>query len=140
VVFQVLIKIPESVETIGEEAFSHSGLSKLDLPKNIKLIKAYAFGETAITELKIENTFTFEEGKDSRGSPFENCKKLVSVEISAGFSVLPMSGMFMGCTALSKVVLPGTLKDISPSTFRKCYSLKEIVLPNSITTIGDSAF
>ena len=47
---------------------------------------------------------------------------------------------FRGCTALTKTVLPETLKFIRKAAFYGCYSLRDTVLPSSITSIGEQAF
>lgn len=50
------------------------------------------------------------------------------------------SGGFAGCTKLTSVTLPETLKIIGGKAFKGCSSLKSIIIPNSVTSISDSAF
>ena len=47
---------------------------------------------------------------------------------------------FEGCTNLSNIVLPSTIKNIGKFAFADCTSLREIELPASVTTIGAAAF
>lgn len=46
----------------------------------------------------------------------------------------------MGCSNLTEVVLPSTLKEIMGMAFRKCEALKTVVLPSSLEDIGKDAF
>jgi len=67
---------------------------------------------------------------DNLGYDSENCEFNVT---SIGNSA------FEGCTNLSSVSIPSSVKVISAGAFREC-SLSSITLPNSVTSIGSSAF
>ena len=47
---------------------------------------------------------------------------------------------FKGCTNLSSVAIPNSVKNIGRYAFSGCGSLKSIAIPNSVTSIGDQAF
>ena len=47
---------------------------------------------------------------------------------------------FAGCTDLTTVTLPNSIKNIEPLAFRNCTSLTSIIIPDYVTTIGDRAF
>ena len=47
---------------------------------------------------------------------------------------------FRGCSNLSNIVLPSTIKTIQPFAFASCYKLTEIELPAAVTEIGEEAF
>lgn len=47
---------------------------------------------------------------------------------------------FEGCTNLSNIVLPSTIKYIGKWAFADCTSLREIEIPASVTSIGGAAF
>ena len=59
------ISLPESVETIGAQAFqSCSKLTAIDIPDNVTTIKAYTFdGCTALTDIKLPSTLTVIENR-----------------------------------------------------------------------------
>ena len=48
--------------------------------------------------------------------------------------------IFQGCTSLTEVHLPNSLKEIPSNTFEGCKKLTTINFPSTLTTIGDSAF
>ena len=47
---------------------------------------------------------------------------------------------FEGCSGLTKLTLPDSLESIGDGAFRGCSGLTELILPNSVTSIGDGAF
>lgn len=46
----------------------------------------------------------------------------------------------MHSQALTKVVIPSTVKTIEGSAFNSCTSLTDIVIPSSVTTLGGTVF
>ena len=50
------------------------------------------------------------------------------------------SNAFTGCTSLTSISIPSTVKTIGSEAFKGCSSLKNIVLPNTLSAIGNSAF
>lgn len=50
------------------------------------------------------------------------------------------SDAFKGCTDMSEVVIPGTIKSIISNAFEYCSSLKEVMMPNSVTILGKEVF
>ena len=47
---------------------------------------------------------------------------------------------FSGCTVLTRLVIPSSIKIIGKEAFRGCSNLKSISIPNSVTYIGEGAF
>ena len=47
---------------------------------------------------------------------------------------------FLGCSSLSRVVLPGTVTEIADRAFSGCSSLSSVYIPNSVTIISTNAF
>ena len=47
---------------------------------------------------------------------------------------------FSGCTSLTSVVLPNSVKTIDSEAFTGCTSLKSVVIPNSVERISSGAF
>ena len=45
-----------------------------------------------------------------------------------------------GCTKITKVVLPESLKALRPNSFQKCESLEEVHLPDSLTSLPSATF
>lgn len=47
---------------------------------------------------------------------------------------------FSGCTSLTSVTIPNSVRSVGSSAFYKCIGLTSITIPESVTSIGSSAF
>ena len=47
---------------------------------------------------------------------------------------------FEYCEALTRVTIPGSVRNIEHSAFTRCVSLESVTIPNTVTNIGDYAF
>lgn len=106
------IDLPDSIERIGYYDFSGSGIERLELPKNLKVIENYAFS---------------------------NCENLLEMVIPDSVKTIG-GGAFSGCTSLKSIKLPEGLKELPPSLFRNTGKIEELVLPSGITEIPYSLF
>lgn len=153
-----LMKIPDSVESIGSNAFTGTKLwgspdnygvvyagnwvvgykgtpAGVKLEDNVKGIADYAFYNCA--------TLTSVDGLGNvahigRGA-FMNCERLDGVSIDS--VVVIKEATFMGCTTLASIDLPRDLEKIERSAFNGCVQLKEINIGRTkVTEIPDYAF
>lgn len=104
------IKIPDSVETIGNGAFYDCrDLERITLPSALQTLSTVTFYDcTALSEV----TFP---------------ASLKTIESSA----------FSGCRNLSKVKLPASLKAIQSSVFHRCSALKTVSYDGSLEQWND---
>ena len=106
------INIPDSVTTIGEEAFAEcESLTSIVIPDSVTTIGGYAFDE---------------------------CESLTSVVIGDSVTTIG-EGAFNYC-GLTSIVIPDSVTTIGEGAFSGCDSLTSIVIPDSVTTIGEAAF
>lgn len=49
-------------------------------------------------------------------------------------------GVFKGCTGITEVTIPNSVKEISAYMFEGCTGLESVVIPSSVTAIGKNAF
>ena len=131
------IEIPASVETIGASAFRATNLQSIEIPASVERIGEFTFNKcTALT------TVTFEKGsqlKEIGEYTFEN-SGLQSIEIPASVETIAFAA-FRGCTALTTVTFEqgSRLKTIGKEAFS--YSgLQSIEIPASVETIEQDAF
>ena len=111
--------LPSSVKIIREGAFYGSNITKL-IFDNVQKIENQAFANSQITTITTSNDLTFAGIKFS--------ETLTSIGASA----------FANCTAITSVVLPSSITEISSSLFLNS-SINSIEMP-SVQTINTSAF
>ena len=105
--------IPNTVTTIGEEAFS---------------------GCTELISLKISNSV-----KTIEDFAFFGCKKLTMIVFPDYLEKIGKRA-FCWCNELKSLTLPPTLTEIGDEAFYCCSGLTNIDIPNTVTTIGSEAF
>lgn len=110
------VNIPNSVNSIGIEAFGKSGLIAAVLPSSVEVV-----------------------GSDA----FRLCENLASVTIPEGVKTVGERA-FHSCTSLQYVEFPSTLTRLGGGAFHSCQSLNRVVfvpskVPGSLT-IGNGAF
>lgn len=126
---QCLEKIDLShVKFIGRSAFS--GCSNLDAGNLSAEIDKYAFEDTAIRHLEIEDISKVDE------CAYRGCDKLESVTVSNG--IIPF-GLFAGCNRLKDVTINEGITGIGESAFRNT-AIKKLILPSTVITVNDNAF
>jgi len=73
-----------------------------------------------------------------------NTNKFVSIDLSeSSITTFPYStatGTFDGCSSLTGITIPNSVKIIGRLAFYGCNNLASITIPDSVTTIGQSTF
>lgn len=124
----------DKLTTIGDQAFSESGLTSLMLPSGVSLgLRTFALCSN-LAKVTIEN------GVKSIGDgAFGYCTSLKTITIPG--SVLATGRMaFFGCTGLTSVILEEGVTTITEASFYECTNLKSVKIPTSITSIEGFAF
>jgi len=134
--------IPSTVFNIGERAFySCARLTNVTIPNNVTSIGDSAFSHSGLTSISIPNSVT-----NMGGGTFSYCKKLTRVNIGNGVTGIDStkglwsSGAFQECTSLASVTISNSVTEIGWGAFKGCTSLTSVTIPNSVTIIGYSAF
>lgn len=142
------LELPDSLQTIQDNAFENSALKSIDLGEGVMTIGARAFskcsklesieipdsvleiGESCFTEC-LEETGTDESGKITYTG-------LKNVKIGRGLETIP-ENMFQFCFTLETVELTST-KFIGEGAFSACQNLTSINFGDSLIKIESSAF
>ena len=161
-------KIPDTVKTIGDGAFSYffspmiassfttTNITSVSIPDSVTSIGFRAFTGNGLTSINIPSSvkyvgdyaFSFTKIKnailpytveDWGDGCFNSCEELLTVTITDGIDVLT-EGMFGGCKSLTSVLIPDSVLVIDNSCFYECTSLKSIIIPESVKDIGSWAF
>jgi hypothetical protein len=130
------ITIPNSVTSIGFQAFYDCGLHSVTIPNSVTSIAAGTFlGCASLASVTIPNSVTSIEG-----GAFSGCASLASVTIPNSVTSIG-DGAFYHCFNLTNVtIVPNSLTSIGGTAFDYCSSLASITIPKSVIGIGDSAF
>ena len=152
------IVIPDSVTSIGDDAFNGSGITEVSIPNGITTIGNRVFydcnsltsvtipgsvisiGDSAFEDCDVLTNIAIPDSVTSIGkSAFAWCSKLTSIAIPDSVTTIGNSA-FYGCTDLTNLTLGNSVTIIGDSAFGACSSLTGIRLPDSVTSIGNGAF
>lgn len=130
------ITIPDSVEDIGQNAFSGcTGLTSITIPKKIKKLAFGVFCHcSGLVNITIPNSVT-----NIESNAFSGCSGLTSITVPDGVTRIE-SCTFWGCSSLVTVTLPDSIRYIEDWAFFGCTGLKSIIIPKNVISIGEHAF
>lgn len=130
------LKIPNSVTSIGEGAFSELwGLKTIKLPKNLKEMGKFTFSDCIdLTSITIPDGVT-----NIPNYTFKGCSGLKSVVLSKNVTYIG-EGAFSGCSGLKSIELPEAVERIDDIVFLGCENLKEIYFKGSAPILDANAF
>ena len=103
------------VNTIEDEAFSHSSIKTIEIPSSITMIGKYAFSD---------------------------CKVLETVTFAAGGSTCKVGKGVFTFTAIETIEIPTTWTEVPENAFYKCANAKTVTFkaPSKVNIIQNSAF
>ena len=131
------ITIPNSVTSIGEEAFYNTAWYDAQ-PDGIiyagKVLYKYKGEMPANTSVIVKDGTT-----GIAGGAFSDCSSLASVTIGDSVTSIGNSA-FRNCISLTSITIPNSVTSIGYFAFDGCSNLTSITIPNSVTSIGSSAF
>ena len=137
------VKLPPSIETIGDSAFFLSSVvrvelpmeNSIDIPSNVKVIEENAFSNCI--NLK---SVVFHDGLMSIGSRvFHTCINLETIQLPNTLKTIGNEAFYY-CIRLAKVAVGDKLKSIGSKAFFSCGRLRSFNLPDGIREIGPEAF
>lgn len=162
------IEIPASVTTIGEGAFTGSGITSFTVAKGNSSFKTDDSGKALLTfdgktlfafAPSATGSYTIPDGVEKIGNSSFQGTALTSLEIPSSVKTIGESAFFRSAltsivigeavetieeaafnsSALTSIVIPESVKTIGTSAFLRS-ALTSIVIPKSVETIGDAAF
>ncbi len=153
------ITLPDTLETLGEYAFSYSenlksitipnkvknipycafensqSLQEVNLPQNLETLSIRSFGKCK----NLEKIILPDSVKVIPNCCFEQCEKLADIVFPANLQLIEF-GAFMDCSSLKTIDIPKGTQKIESRAFENCTSLETIALPDSIKKIDSYAF
>ena len=129
------IDLPDGLETIGEKAFYFSDLKEVVIPDSVREIAEGAFDYTALERVVIPDTVkTF--GSDA----FASNSALTEVVFPETLQIEILTDIFYGCSALERITIPKSVREIDTLAFSGCLSLEAVNLPEGLEAIDYGAF
>ena len=140
------IEFPQSLRTIGGEAFSDcTSLRHITLPNSLQLISGKAFkGCTSLSELTLPDSL-----HDIGSQVFNKCKSLSLIKINESNPYLSTDGkaifnkdgsILYTAIPLTKYVVPSTVKTLKDYAFHSQTDLASITLNEGLLEIGYFSF
>lgn len=106
------VTLPETLEEIGNNAFSNCGIETIIIPDSVTNIG---------------------------NSAFAGCRNLTSVKLPNDISEIA-ENTFYDCDDLESIDIPQSVTNIKDGAFSYCKSLSQITLPNNLQSLGKKAF
>jgi len=117
----------------------------------VEMEQVIEFADETVKQLCVANWDTNGDGELSTteaaavtylGTVFKSNRRITSFEELQYFTGLNSISLdaFSGCTGLTSVTIPNSVKSIDEWAFSYCSGLTSIDIPNSVTTIGQHAF
>lgn len=148
------ISIPEGVTEIHHEAFTNcTSLSNVIIPEGVTMINQMAFrGCTNLTHIEVPASFSIcYNGVGIMGdvgslfaaipSPFLTSAgpKGSGSAIEYGWANTIPTGAFIGCRALTQIIIPNTVIEIGDHAFAST-GLTSLTIPATVTKLGYNVF
>ena len=130
--FLHFVRLPETVETIGYQAFAYSNVDDINIPSSLKTLGREAFSLSKIREAMLPNTMTTIEY-----GAFQDCRFLRKANFPESINLMP-NRTFENCTQLNDLTLHEGLTEIGIFALRNMPMIKKI--PSTVITIGEGAF
>ena len=130
------ITLPDSITTIGQEAFSNSSqLTSLTIPASVTSIGDGAFFNcSSLTELVIPDGIT-----EIKSYTFAGCLSLKTVTIPNTVTSIG-NNAFQNCAALTSFTFDENITSVGDYAFSGCTGLTELTIPDTVTTLGERVF
>lgn len=129
------IEISKTATYIPEGFFNESKLTEIVIPDSVEEI-----GEGAFSSCQLLENVTFGKSVKIIGdSAFEDCPVLCEVELPNSLEEIGQCA-FVSCESLTEIVIPDKVATINDRAFEGCTSIVDVTIGEGVTTLGDYVF
>lgn len=126
--------IPNTVAKIGDHAFLGTMITSVVIPESVEVIGNSAFSDCArLTNVTIPKSVV-----EIQYSAFNRCTRLTKVKIPGNVRIVDAA--FTWCENVQSVTISEGVERISYGAFGGCFNIQTLELPSTLVYIGDSAF
>ena len=127
-------QLASSITSVDAYAFYNTAITQMMYTNNLTTLGDYSFAYSKLTSVIIPASVVSE---NIGSNVFEGCKFLTSVIfLNKGLGDM----MFIDCTGLTAIILPDGVTSIGAYAFQNCENLVTVSVPNSVLTIAEGAF
>ena len=119
------VVIPDSVTSVGREAFQYCNFETINLPNSILSIGIGAFRFSALVSITLPNKLT-----NCGNGCFACMTSLQTVVVPDSLTSLPWC-MFAECSSLTSLTIPSSVSECGGWAFKDCSSLNSIIIPDA---------
>lgn len=127
------IQIPETVTTIGDDAFSGTGLKNLSLPSSVENLGDSVFWASDLQSVTLPSNL-----QTIPSFMFWACQNLQSVQIPD--SVQTIENYAFCSSGLRSITIPSSVRSVGTDAFRTCANLESVTFEGSDTELSESVF
>ena len=117
------INLPKEIIKISKSTFERCQmLESINIPATVEKIHAYAFSQTKILRVDIEN---------------------IEAWLNIDFYIIdakPSGALYLNNHLVTEITIPTSITKIKRFSFFGCYQLKKCIIPNHVTSIEERAF
>ncbi len=143
----VELYLPDCIESLGTGAISHTGLTTLRIPANLKTVESYALNSRSINPLHagIKSFTGHHISADGKCVILEDSTMVGFApngitEYSIPEGVKSIDAYCFAWYDIESVIFPEGLEYIGGDAFAECKKLKSVTLPSTIENISSYAF
>ena len=133
------VKIPDTVQTIGQYFFRENELTNINIPKSVTKIDAAAFNDNKLNEEQAfiyKRTATGEEDKTTIVSYGGNQTDIIIPETVKVIDYMA----FISVSSLESIIIEDNVTEIRLSAFYVCPNLTKVVIGKNVTRLEMMAF
>ena len=143
------VELPESLTSIGKQAFYNIGLTTLTVPVNVTYIGenafsyAFTYGVTRTLNWNARECWMLGDPKYDESWYWYDYSNYNSIDVDRviiGDEVEVLPCGFVAGSPISQVDIPQSVKIIGDRAFTDCSNLTTVVIPDGVEYIGDKAF
>ena len=131
------ITIPNSVKTLGYQCFKDCSLTSITIPNNVENLQYGCFNPCLnLSEVIFEEECQINKLPDNC---FKGCSVLTEMTIPSSIKSFGRN-CFDECSSLQSITMHDSFNTFGSSCFRYCTSLESITIPSSIKSISNGCF